>query len=186
MNRYNDVFHEEIVVRKNRGIYNVLYIVLNIFMYIFAILAIISFQGILRSFSDTSTLINAVVIFLGFAIVAVGSYLYKDTLKMDYEYSYTNGIFDVARVKNNKTRKELLSCNTKEELELVAPIMTNDFNRYQSMNDIKKVNAWLNRDMKKYFAIIRKDSQRTMLIFEPSEKFIATLKKYSPQKVKTQ
>ena len=187
MNRYNDVFHEEIVVRKNRTIFNALYTFMNISMYIFAIFGIITLQGVLSSFGNPEiSLLNTIATFLGFAALAVGSYFYKDNLKMDYEYSYTNGIFDIAKVKNNKTRKEILSCNTVEERELIAPIMTNGFDRYQSTSDIKKINAWLNRDMQKYFAIIRKDNQKTMLIFEPSEKFIATLRKYNPQKVKTQ
>ena len=42
-----------------------------------------------------------------------------------------------------------------------------------------------NRDIKKHFAIIKKDGQRIMLVFEPSENMINTLKKYNPQKVKT-
>ena len=186
MNRYNDIFHEEIVVRKKMGIYNALYFFVNIFMYIFILLAIINLQGIMSSIGNTSALISTVVMFLVFAGLAVLIYVYKGNLKMDYEYSFTNGILDIARVKDNKSRKEILSCNVKGEVELIAPIMTNDFNRYQSMSDVKKVNAWLNRDIKKHFAIIRKDNQKIMLIFEPSEKFMSTLKKYSPSKVKTQ
>ncbi len=187
MNRYNDVFHEEIIVRQNRTIFNILYTFLNIFMYIFVIFAIISLQGLLAAVTNPEIpILNNAIVFLAFAGITVLIYFNKDNLKMDYEYSYTNGVLDIARVKNNKIRKELLSCNTKDELELVAPIMTNEFNRYQNMSEIKKVNAWLNRDIKKYFAIIRKENQKYMLIFEPSEKFVSILKKYNPQKVKTQ
>ena len=186
MNRYNDVFHEEIVIRKNQGIFNVLYILFNVFMYIFALFTMFGFQGILQSIGDTTTLVNSLLPFLGFAALTVGIYFYKGNFKMDYEYSFTNGILDIAKVKNNKSRKEILSINTKVELESIAPILTNEFNKYQSMKDIKRINAWLNRDMKKYYAIIRKDKQKIMLIFEPSEKFVATLKKYNPQKIKTQ
>ncbi len=186
MNKYNDVFHEDIVVRKNRSAYNAVYFILNILMYFLIVLTIIGFQGIFQSLGNSQALISSILWFIGFGGLTALIFFYKDNLKTDFEYAYTNGILDIARVKNNKTRKELLSINTKEELELIAPIMTNDFNRYQSMSDVKKVNAWLNRDIKKYFAVIRKDNQKIMLIFEPSEKFIAVLKKYNPQKVKTQ
>ena len=185
MNRYNDVFCEEIVVRKNQGLSNILYPFVNIFMYIFVVLAIFGLQGLMSALSGRADLLSSAVMFIGFGGLAIGSYFYKDTLKTDYEYSYTNGVLDIAKVKNNKTRKEILSCSVKNDVEFFAPIMTNDFNRYQSMSDVKKINAWLNRDVIKHFVIIRKDSQKIMLIFEPSEKFMQTVKKYHPQQVKT-
>lgn len=186
MNRYNDVFHEEIVVRKNRGFSNALYAFLNIFMYITAILGTMNLLNIFTAIGNTQVLLSTIISFLGFGGVAVGIYFYKDNLKTDYEYSYTNGILDIAKVINNKKRKELLSINASKELELLAPIMTNGFDRYQNMSDIKKVNAWLNRDIKKHFAIIRKDSQKIMLIFEPRDQFVDVVKKYNPSKVKKQ
>jgi len=186
MNRYNDVFHEEIIVRKNRGFSNALYAFLSIFMYITGLLGAVSLFNILQSLGNTQMLLSTVIAFIGFGGVAAGIYFYRDNLKTDYEYSYTNGILDIAKVINNKKRKELLSINTNKELELIAPIMTNGFDRYQSMSEIKKVNAWLNRDMKKHYAIIRKDSEKIMLIFEPRDTFIQVLKKYNPSKVKTQ
>lgn len=186
MNRYNDVFHEEIIVRKNRGFSNALYAFLNIFMYITAIFGAMSLLNILQSIGNTPILINNIVSFLGFGGVAAGIYFYKDNLKTDYEYSYTNGILDIAKVINNKKRKELISVDTKKELELIAPIMTNGFDKYQKTSNIKKVNAWLNRDMKKHFAIIRKDSEKILLIFEPRDEFVKVIKKYNPSKVKTQ
>ncbi len=184
MNRYNDVFCEEIVVRKKQGIFNILYYTLNLFMYVFILLAIIGLQGILQGLGNTETLMTSVIWFLAFASLSVLIFFFKDNFKTDYEYSFTNGILDIAQVKNNKKRKEIMSVDTKKELEIVSPIMTDEFNKYQSMSGIKKVNVWLNRDMKKYFAVIRKDSQRIMLVFEPSEGFMAVLKKHNPQKVK--
>ncbi|MEX1378022.1 MAG: hypothetical protein AB1Z23_11205 [Eubacteriales bacterium] len=186
MNRYNDVFHEEIVIRKNQGFSNFLYPFVNVFMYIFLFFALVGIQGLMQSVVDQSNLLSSVVFFFGFGGLAVASYFYKDTLKTDYEYSYTNGVLDIAKVRNNKKRKEMLSCNVKTDVEFFAPIMTNDFNRYQSMSEVKKMNAWLNRDIKKQFAIIKKDNQKIMLIFEPSEKMMQTIKKHNPQKVKTQ
>lgn len=186
MNRYNDVFHEEIIVRKNKGFSNALYAFLNIFMYLTGFLAAMSLMNLIQSFANTELLISNLVSIAGFGGVAVGIYFYKDTLKTDYEYSYTNGILDVAKVINNKKRKEILSVDTKKELELLAPIMTNGFDRYQGMSDVKKINAWLNRDMKKHFAIIRKDNQKMMLIFEPRDEFVNVVKKHNPSKVKTQ
>jgi len=186
MNRYNDVFHEEIIVRKNKGFSNAIYAFLNVFMYITGFLGAMSLFNILQSVGNTQMLISTVISLVGFGGVAAGIYFYKDTLKTDYEYSYTNGILDIAKVINNKKRKELVSIDTKKELEILAPIMTNGFDRYQSMSNIKKVSAWLNRDMKKHFAIVRKDSERIMLIFEPRDTFVQVVKKHNPSKVKTQ
>jgi len=184
MNKYNDIFHEEIVVRKNKGAFNALYLILNVLMYLFIVLTVLGFQAVFHSIGDSAALISSILWFAGFGGISALIYFYKDNLKIDYEYSFTNGVLDVARVKNNKSRKDLLSIDTNKELELIAPIMTDEFNRYQSMRGVKKVNAWLNRDIEKYFAIIRKDNQRIMLIFEPSEKFVTAIRKYNPQKVR--
>jgi len=185
MNRYNDVFHEEIIVRKNKGLYNFLYVIFSIMMWISLIFTFIGLQGILQAFSGAVPLSNALVFFVGFGALSGISYFYKNSMRIDYEYSFTNGILDIAQVKNNAKRKEILSIDTKEELELIAPIMTDEFLKYQNMNEIKRLNAWLNRDIKKHFALIRKDGRRIMLVFEPSESMMNTLKKYNPQKVKT-
>ncbi|MBN2878774.1 MAG: hypothetical protein JXN65_03995 [Clostridia bacterium] len=185
MNRYNDVFHEEIIVRKNKGLYNFLYIIFSIMMWISLIFTLMGLQGIMQAFTGTVPFGNALVLFFGFGALSGISYLNKNSMRIDYEYSFTNGVLDIAQVKNNTKRKEILSIDTKEELELIAPIMTDEFLRYQCMNDIKRINAWLNRDIKKHFAVIKKDGQRIMLVFEPSENMINTLKKYNPQKVKT-
>lgn len=185
MNTYRDDFHEEIIVRANRGTANILYLIVNIFMYIFAIFAVISFQGVLGSIGNSGALPNSIVVFLGFAVLAVGSYFFKDNLKIDYEYTFTNGIVDIAKVKNNKTRKELISFDAKH-LEIMAPILTNGFERYKSMGEIAKINAWLNRDREKYFIIVRKGPKKTMIIIEPSEKLIALFKKYNPHALKMQ
>ena len=48
-------------------------------------------------------------------------YLYNRSLEVDFDYSVTNGVFDVAKVTNKEKRKELCTVDLKEELVLVAP-----------------------------------------------------------------
>lgn len=184
MNKLTDNFHEEIVVRANKGLYNLLYFFAYIFMFIFGILAIISFQGLFNSIISGAFSVYTLITFVMLGGLTLLMFLLKNSAKIDYEYSFTNGIVDIAKVKNNTKRKELLTFNVKN-LELMAPILTNGFERFQSMNDISKINAWLNRDMQKYFLVVRAGNKKTLLIIEPSETLIKLFKKYNMTAVKT-
>lgn len=185
MDKFMDNFHEEIIVRKNKGLFNLLYVLGTILMFVFALvaafnLAIVDFTR-LGSFDGWMPLI----IMLVTAGIALLLYWGRNFARIDYEYSFTNGSVDVAKVVNNRARKEMLSFKAKD-IEIMAPVMTNGFERYQSMNDIKTINAWLNRDRVKYFAVFRYNEQKTMLIFEPSPTMVKLFKKYNVMHVKDQ
>lgn len=179
MERLSDNFYEEIIVRSNKTLSNILYALASLAMVVFAIIGVIGLQGAMGSFS-----IPMIIMFIVGGGLAFLMFRLKNSFRIDYEYTFTNGIVDIACVKNNTVRKELISFNTKN-LEIMAPILTNGFERYQSMTNVKKIKAWLNRDREKHFAVVKKESRTIMLIFEPSEKLVELFKKYSPHTVKT-
>lgn len=186
MQRLNDNFHEEIIVRRKKGLYSLLYVLASMGMILFAIGAAMTLQFILQTPEEGGISVNWLfaIIFVVCAGLAFLLFWSRNFMRVDYEYSFTNGSMDIAKVMNNKTRKEMMIFAVKD-IELMAPIMTNGFDRFQSKTDVKNVRAWLNRDSKKYFMILRYNEQQTMLIMEPSEKMVKLIKKYNPIAVKT-
>jgi hypothetical protein len=175
-----DNFHEEIIVRKNKMLSGLLYILLNVLMVVLALIAAIFMQNIL---TEQGVSLGAAGVFLASGGLAVLIYFSRNFLKVDYEYTFTNGIIDIAKVINNKKRKELLSFHIKDAVEM-APIFTNGFNKYQSMTDVKKINAFVNRDNLKYFIYVPAAEEKKLIVMEPSDTFVELCKKYNMLNVK--
>ena len=169
-----DNFKEEIVVNHNALIPNLLYIFAWIALIVFGAVALISVQFLFAAF-DIVTLL-AVVLSAG---AAVSLFLFKDRLKVEYEYTFTNGTLDFARVFRNTSRKELGSMNVKN-VSACGHVAHNSFQRYLSMNGIEKKNWFLNRDGNLFYFYYEKNSSKHMIIIEPSEELVEMIRGYLP------
>lgn len=108
----------------------------------------------------------------------------KNNQRIEYDYTFTNGIFDVAKVINNSKRKKLLSVNVKE-FEVVAPISDEGFERMLHHKDIdKKYNVFLNKGSRLYYGIFNHEGTKSMIVFEPGEEMIKIFKVFNPRAVK--
>ena len=97
-----DRFMEQVVVKKQRGLNEVLYVLAMISMVLFAILGMMYLQMLFYAFSVPALVIT--VMLLGGAVLL---FLYRDRLRAEYEYTFTNGDVDFAMVFNNQKRKSL-------------------------------------------------------------------------------
>ena len=97
-----DRFMEQVVVKKQRGLNEVLYVLAMISMVLFALLGMMYLQMLFYAFSVPALVIT--VILLGGAVLL---FLYRDRLRAEYEYTFTNGDVDFAMVFNNQKRKSL-------------------------------------------------------------------------------
>ena len=130
---------------------------------------------------STSVLIYAaqLVIFGGAAVLL---FLRKDQIKMEYEYTFTNGQMDFAQVFNNKKRKNLGTMNVRN-VEACGLVASGSFQRYINMPGVKRTNWFLNREAELFYFYFQKDSNKRIIIIEPSEEMIGLIKKYIPQGV---
>jgi hypothetical protein len=101
---------------------------------------------------------------------------------VEYEYSFTNGVVDIAQVMNNRRRKELVSFKTKE-VELVASIDDPKLRNIESRPNLKKVRAVLNAESNIYFASFRKNEKQYLLYFEPSKEFLRLMRMYNERSI---
>lgn len=172
-----DHFMEEVVVRKNRALQELMYYAANVVMVISAILGFMMLQWIFTGFS-IQLLLNLVLL-IGTALLL---FLYKDRLRTEYEYTFTNGDLDFAQVYNNKKRKSLGTMRVKN-VEAFGSVEGDHFRRLVSAPGAKAKNWFLNRGAKLYYFYYVKDANKNIIVFEPSDDLVDFIKKYLPRGV---
>lgn len=169
-----DHFMEEVVVKHNRAMDDVLYVLCNIIMVVSALFALLLIQPLLANFSA-----YALVVVLCSAGIAVLLFFYRDRLRTEYEYTFTNGDLDFAQVFNNQKRKTLGTMRVKN-VEAFGTVDSNEFRKLINMPGLTRKNWFLNRASKLYYFYYQKESNRTILVLEPSEELVTMIRKYLP------
>ena len=172
-----DHFMEEVVVKRNRAMSSILYALANVVMVISAILGIMYLQLLFVQF-DVFALIQTLAM-IGIAVLL---FLRRDRLKTEYEYTFTNGDLDFAQVFNNQKRKTLGTMRVKN-VESFGPVDSNAFRKLINMPGIKRRNWFLNRDNKLYYFYYQKESNKNIIVFEPSDELVDMIRKYLPHGV---
>ncbi len=169
-----DQFLEEVVVKKNQGVQTLLLVAANVLMWVFALIGVFGLNLLIQSLSGlfagggVGNIALPLILTLVFGGAAVLLFLKRDELKTEYEYTFTNGVLDFAKVFNNKKRKALGTMNLKN-IEACGKVSSGSFNRYISMPQIKRTNWFLNREADLFYLYFTKDSQKRIIIIEPSE-----------------
>lgn len=125
---------------------------------------------------------------LWFAVmVAVwyGAYVFISRQNIEYEYTLTNGEFDVDAVYSKRRRVHLLTIRVKEII-FCAPAYDEQYkDRYLNTSGIKRYYKLAGKmDSKNlYFADFMMNGDNMRLLFEPSEKMIEAMKRYNARGV---
>lgn len=174
-----DYVKEEIVTKHKKVLSMILYIILSFSAVVFGLIGSVFLMAVIGPTGINIGNIIQLIIFGGGAILM---WFGKDYLKMEYEYSFTNGVVDIAQVINNRRRKELISFKTRE-VEIVAPIDDPKLRNFESRQNIKKIKAVINADSKIYFACFRKNEVQYLVYFEPSQEFLKFMRIYNERNV---
>ena len=119
-----------------------------------------------------------------FDVIIVGGgvafllYRYKDNFRTEYEYTFTNGEMDVAKVLGNSRRKQLTTVRMRE-MEAGGWADTDAFDRYLSMKDVKRLDYFLNGKSRLYYLFFIRDGKKTLLLIEPSQEMVNMMAQYS-------
>lgn len=95
-----DNFKEDIVGRHSNVLPNILYALCWICIVAFGLYAMLMLQVLMMQF-DVTTLVIALLA----AASAILLFFMKDQLKLEYEYTFTNGSLDFAKVMRQAKRK---------------------------------------------------------------------------------
>ena len=174
-----DHFLEEVVVKKNRGLDEIAYYISFVIMILFAFLAMFNISMVLQTFAMGQPYWFGLVIGLVEAGIAVALFLFRDRLRTEYEYAFTNGALDFAQVYNNKKRKSLGSLNVKN-VEAFGKVSSSSFQRYVSMPGMKQSRWFLNRGAELYYFFFQKDGNKRIIVLEPSAEMVNNIKLYLP------
>ena len=113
-------------------------------------------------------------------------YLYNRSLEVDFDYSMTNGVFDVAKVTNKEKRKELCTVDLKEELVLVAPNGHDSLRGYEGKH-LRTINAAGSDPEQPVYTMIAKDSKdgsgEYAISFQPDREVLQALHRAKPREV---
>ena len=169
-----DHFLEEVVVKRRNTLNRILYYFSWIVMIFAALVASVTFSTLTSNFSWFSVVV--IVISAG---IAVYTWFFHDKLLTEYEYTFTNGALDFAEVYNNKKRKSLGSLNVRN-VEAFGKVTSSSFQRYLNMPGIKRMNWFLNREAELYYFYFTKESDKKMIILEPSEEMVGYIRQYLP------
>ncbi|MDO5300693.1 MAG: hypothetical protein Q4F18_14790 [Clostridia bacterium] len=167
-----DNFKEDIVVSRNQTLPSILYVICWIFLVIFGLYALLMLQVLFVAF-DVLTLLMTVLS----AGAALALFFIKDNLKVEYEYTFTNGSLDFAKVMRGAKRKELGSMNV-ANVAACGHVAHDSFRRFLSMPGVQKKNWFLNRDGNLFYFYYKKDDKNHMIIIEPSEEMVGMIRNY--------
>ena len=169
-----DHFLEEVVVKQKNTMNRILYYFSWVVMVFAALVASMTLSSLTMQFNWFS-----VVVILLSAGIAVYTWFFHDRLLTEYEYTFTNGALDFAEVYNNKKRKSLGSLNVRN-VEAFGKVSSSSFQRYLNTPGIKRMNWFLNREAELYYFYFTKESDKKMIILEPSEEMWGYIRQYLP------
>ena len=165
-----DQFREEVVTRRTRTMENLMMVFANIIMVVSAIFAMFMLQTLMMLISThglQAGMIVNILITLFFAASAVLLFLFRDRIRTEYEYTFTNGIMDFAQVFNNRKRKPLGTMNVRN-VEACGMVASGSFNRYLNIPGVNRLNWFLNRGADLFYFYFTKEGKKTLLVIEPS------------------
>ena len=170
-----DNFKEEVVVRKQgRAVSAIGFVMCWILIVAFGLYGMIGLPGILSLDFQVANFVSFIV----GGGVAFLLYRYKDNFRTEYEYTFTNGEMDVAKVLGNSRRKQLTTVRMRE-MEAGGWADTDAFDRYLSMKDVKRLDYFLNGKSRLYYLFFIRDGKKTLLLIEPSQEMVNMMAQYS-------
>lgn len=180
-----DQFLEEVVSKRNKGAQTASYIAANVLMVLTGIMAFLHFTSLTTVISQAGFGADFFITIAWIALFGGATaflFIYRDRLKMEYEYTFTNGQMDFAQVFNNKKRKNLGTMNLRN-VEACGLVSSGSFNRYINMPGVKRTNWFLNRDAELLYFYFQKENQKRIIIIEPSEEMLGLIKRSLSQGV---
>jgi len=169
-----DYFKEEVVVSRNRLLGDILYALSWVLVVVLGLYAFILLQAMMFNFS-----ISLLLTLLLSAATAVLLFFFKDNFKTEYEYAFTNGSLDFAKVLRSARRKELGSMNV-ANVAACGHVAHESFQKFLAMKDVNKRNWFLNRDGNLFYFYYVKENRKNMIIIEPSEEMVEMIRHYLP------
>lgn len=166
---YNDVYMEQHIHRmapKATKVYNVLLIVITVFM------------------AFNFVFIDYRIFGLPLIAMIIATYFVTQNTKLDFDYSFTNGLLEITKIKRKKKRQDLISCEMKDVV-VVAPSKTDPVQPYVGRR-MKTFDCLSHDPQVPYYTMIIRDpdtKSEIKVLFEPNENLLEAMFRAAPSKV---
>ena len=169
-----DHFKEEVVIARNSLLNNILYLFCWVLIVVLGLYGMLMLQMLMYALSIGAGVLA--VLSIGAAVLL---FFVKDNFKLEFEYSFTNGTLDFAKVMRSAKRKELGSMNV-ANVAACGHVAHQSFQKFLAMKDVNKRNWFLNRDGNLFYFYYVKENKKNMIIIEPSEEMVDMIRHYLP------
>ena len=170
-----DNFLEEIVIQHKRTLNGLLYALCWFVIVVFGMVAFMFLQSTIMQMNFD---LVGIAIMLVTGGVAALLFFKKNELRVEYEYTFTNGEMDFARVYGNTKRKELGSMRVRN-VDACGWVAHASFKRYMTMPGVRKDNWFLNRDGNLFYFYFVKESSKRIIVIEPSAEMAKLIQQYA-------
>lgn len=112
------------------------------------------------------------------------AYIERQNTSMSFDYSYTNGELDIARVTGGRKRKLILTIK-EGDIEVLAPTHSDPVQQFIG-NHMRTKDCSSHTTTDHYYVMIAKDEksgERTKVICEPGLEILAILKRMVPSRI---
>ena len=173
-----DNFHEEVASKQNKTFSNIAYALVWVSIVIFGIIGMTGLSSLMAMQFDVVT-IGTTVLFGGAAVLL---FLKRDNLRIEYDYTFTNGDLDVGKVFGNSKRRLMTSLKM-ANVEAAGKVTDSSFQKILDDNTIKKHNWFVNREADlTYFYFVKKNDKnenvKHCIVLEISDLMLDMCKPY--------
>lgn len=177
-----DVFFEQIIKKKSSPLQKILKTAFIVVAVLFIALLVAWAFVWLTSPIPLYSIIGSVCIGVAFGVGFLTRW-YVKRLSIEYEYSITNGDFDIDRILGKSKRDRIISTNCQdfEEFGLYDSIAKEKLSHREF--DSKVLSANLDEEPLYYAVVNHKTAGRVLIVIQPNERIISALKKFIPRMV---
>lgn len=171
-----DDFLEQVARRRRQGIFTLLYFLLWIVIIFSGFSAVMYLMQIVR-FDENGFAFNffALIFTAIFGGIAYLAWRRADYCRMEYDYTFTNGILDVSQVLNNKRRRYLTALELKDVIRC-GPAKGPAFQKTLGESGLKKHNWFLNRDANLYYFLFAKNNVKHLAVVELTDEMVELIR----------
>lgn len=173
-----DDFLEQVAIRRHQGVYTLLYMLCWAVVIIFGLYALLCLTSIVGVNPETGGVaFDFVSLGVGVVCGAIAYFVWRasDRCRVEYDYTFTNGVLDVSRVMNNKRRKYLTSLEMKDVVRC-GPASGQAFMKTLNEPGIKRHNWFVNREANLYFFYFIKKGIKHVIVLELSNEMVALIR----------
>lgn len=172
-----DNFHEEVASKRNRTWSSIAYFFCWVALVLSALIAMIGLSNLTTMLTSGQFSAVPIIMLAAFGGLAFLIWRNKEELRVEYDYTFTNGDLDVGKVFGNSRRRLMTSLSMKN-VESCGAVTHQSFQRYLTMKDVKKHNWFVNRDANLTYFYFVKNNVKHMIVLEVSETMISLLRPY--------